>query len=889
MKLKNLFPVLVEKCSFICNKSARLFLSVVMIAMFTAPSTALAQGNGQAVATVQSLGQNPVEYTDLEAAFAAAQNNDEIKLLADCALAADDTHTGKLALGDGSKETDVVLDLNGHTISGTADELITITTNARLRILDSGTGGGIVTTGAKGILNVGVLDMGDGSVIGATSGIYSQGAANISGGTVSGGSYALYIEQGVANISGGTFVATGTDGIGIESESAIGFYFLGLPTFDCTVADISLAKDLQIEFAPGSFDVPVKKIRVKVDNEAPYTFTSNYEIVTDADGDQIAPEDVFVSADYGEGLIGSRYDSNSMHYEAAVAGLTEVIFPAGTSTYFDQRALALYDTNNNLKFYGIKGLTESTVQLAEFKSKKFGENSTVIVSNTSDAAITAKMVVAFEGPMASSFSNVAATDLDVQDFPPIFLDGTEDALTEIFVPEGYEVFGFSGNSFVLLGSDASAAAHSGWLVAEKSELPAGVSLLTIFWPYYTLEASWISLEDGTFVYNGKEQKPKVTVTDSNGTDVTSSFTCEYQNNTNAGEATVTVTAISGSQYVGSASKIFTIANAPVTVTVNDASKFKGDDDPVFSATVSGLFGSDNLDYTLSRAVGEDVGEYKITVQLVGSNPNYKVTVTEGTFTIKNLIGDHVLIGEEGQKEQFYPLDDAVVDELVKNSMSQDDTQILFGLEDDSEEGESGDGAAATLKNALGVIVKQGNNSKAKKVVSLLKIKLQGKKTKIATVNLIKGKKLVIKVKGGKLKLSSKDKKKIKKLLKKYAKRAQKIKVINSKTRGEAPDDEDLVFDPTIEYEILEDCDLVFTVEFDDDAEEMEIEGIILRQPGDANGDGKVDAADIVEMVNAKEGNPTGKNFNLLNADINEDGEGQITQEDIDVVVDLIME
>ena len=522
MKLKNLFLVLVEKCLFSCNKSARLFLSVVMIAMFAAPSTALAQGNGQAVATVQSLGQNPVEYTDLEAAFAAAQNNDEIKLLADCALAADDTHTGKLALGDGSKETDVVLDLNGHTISGTADELITVTTNARLRIIDGGTGGSIVTTGAKCILSVGALYMSGGSVTGATCGIYSQGAANIGGGTVSGGSYALYIEQGVANIGGGTFVATGTDGIGIESENANGFYILGLPTFNCTVADISLAKDQKLEFAPGSFAKPEKKIRVKVADEAPYTFTKNYEnIVIDADDKQIYPEDMFVSADYGEDFIGFRYDSSTMFYEAAIAGLTKVTFPAGTSTYFDQRALALYGTNDNLKFYGIKGLSGSTVQLAEFKSKKFGENSTVIVSNTSSAPITAEMVVAFEGPMASGFMNAASADLDLQEFLPIFLEGTEEALTEISVPEDYEVFGFSDNSFVLLGSDATAAAHSGWLVANKSELPAGVSRLSILWPDGTttgcyLEASWISLADGPFVYDGTAKEPAVTVTD-NGT------------------------------------------------------------------------------------------------------------------------------------------------------------------------------------------------------------------------------------------------------------------------------------------------------------------------------------------------------------------------------------
>ena len=60
----------------------------------------------------------------------------------------------------------------------------------------------------------------------------------------------------------------------------------------------------------------------------------------------------------------------------------------------------------------------------------------------------------------------------------------------------------------------------------------------------------------------------------------------------------------------------------------------------------------------------------------------------------------------------------------------------------------------------------------------------------------------------------------------------------------------------------------------------------MRQPGDANGDDKVDAADLVEMVNAKDGHPS-ENYNQLNADI--DDNEDITQDDIDVVVDLIME
>ena len=55
--------------------------------------------------------------------------------------------------------------------------------------------------------------------------------------------------------------------------------------------------------------------------------------------------------------------------------------------------------------------------------------------------------------------------------------------------------------------------------------------------------------------------------------------------------------------------------------------------------------------------------------------------------------------------------------------------------------------------------------------------------------------------------------------------------------------------------------------------------------GDANGDKKVDAADIVEMVNAKPNTPSAK-FVLKNADI--DGSGDITDSDIDEVVNLIM-
>ncbi len=62
------------------------------------------------------------------------------------------------------------------------------------------------------------------------------------------------------------------------------------------------------------------------------------------------------------------------------------------------------------------------------------------------------------------------------------------------------------------------------------------------------------------------------------------------------------------------------------------------------------------------------------------------------------------------------------------------------------------------------------------------------------------------------------------------------------------------------------------------------EKIVIRK-GDANGDEKVDVADIVEMVNAKNGQPSEK-FNMRNADIT--GDGDITDADITEVTKIIL-
>ena len=72
------------------------------------------------------------------------------------------------------------------------------------------------------------------------------------------------------------------------------------------------------------------------------------------------------------------------------------------------------------------------------------------------------------------------------------------------------------------------------------------------------------------------------------------------------------------------------------------------------------------------------------------------------------------------------------------------------------------------------------------------------------------------------------------------------------------------------------------------AHDVIISGVFYKDgvSGDANGDGEVNVADIVEMVNAKNGKPS-ESFILTNADM--DGDGEITTNDINTVRRFIMQ
>ena len=81
---------------------------------------------------------------------------------------------------------------------------------------------------------------------------------------------------------------------------------------------------------------------------------------------------------------------------------------------------------------------------------------------------------------------------------------------------------------------------------------------------------------------------------------------------------------------------FTIAKRPATVTPDNKSKVYQEKDPDLTYKVDGVLDGETLKgITLTRAEGENVGEYAITAAAdAGANPNYNVTFAKGTFTIK---------------------------------------------------------------------------------------------------------------------------------------------------------------------------------------------------------------------------------------------------------------
>ena len=137
------------------------------------------------------------------------------------------------------------------------------------------------------------------------------------------------------------------------------------------------------------------------------------------------------------------------------------------------------------------------------------------------------------------------------------------------------------------------------------------------------------------VYDGNEHKWIPTVTDKadKKLEAGKDYTVEYstKNFKDVGTIDVTITGIGN--YTGTVTRTYKITPKSVTVTADNKSKVFGEKDPELTAKVVGTLGNDTVEYKLSRAAGEAVGKYEITVKGDKLQGNYTVTYVAGTLTI----------------------------------------------------------------------------------------------------------------------------------------------------------------------------------------------------------------------------------------------------------------
>ena len=148
-----------------------------------------------------------------------------------------------------------------------------------------------------------------------------------------------------------------------------------------------------------------------------------------------------------------------------------------------------------------------------------------------------------------------------------------------------------------------------------------------------------------YTYSGTPIEPTVTVTNSDTHEVVdaSKYIVTFSNNTNAGTATVTVTAKAGSDYYGTETVTFKINKASLTVKADNKEVNYGEPAPMYTATYTGFVDGEivlDLDGTLAYNCSyvpnaSGAGSYDIWPAGLTSN-NYDITFDYGTLTVNKI-------------------------------------------------------------------------------------------------------------------------------------------------------------------------------------------------------------------------------------------------------------
>lgn len=235
--------------------------------------------------------------------------------------------------------------------------------------------------------------------------------------------------------------------------------------------------------------------------------------------------------------------------QGAVTGhYTQMIDP--TNTYvglgtFCCDGVRYYNTTAG-EFSGRSGLDETPMSMV-------GDCLQMIEFATSNLSGTSKIIGKMTGSKGETGNLLLATGTKCKF-----------ASTDVYLLDGV-AWSSSNKSVVTISEDGMTEVVGGGTSTITASAAGGSVQASAEFSVKLIEDCDIAIAQSTYTYDGQEKKPAVTVT-YNGAALTqgTDYTVSYANNTNAGTATVTITAVG--EFQGEAERSFTIKKATQTVT-----------------------------------------------------------------------------------------------------------------------------------------------------------------------------------------------------------------------------------------------------------------------------------------------------------------------------------
>ena len=770
-------------------------------------------------------------FETLSAALNAAENYDEVMMLADTDLGA----TTSLVIGNGEGEKILTLDLNGKTLSRTGEGcLIIVQPAASLTLCDS-KGGGRVSAENDVIINKGTLD-----------------------------------------IMGGTIASNQKTGIVSEGVLGLG----ALNCFSGNVCDIKLVESEMMMpgiAIPDGITIPETITKVKLDVECstmPYTFTAGYGPMVEEAETSIYPEQLFTYCGTLEGgrIVLSGEDREGIIIDNKYVPKVLVSRPIGenvtTSICHNTLVAALgYARNGDViqPMIDLVGEDEAMVENMLFGNGEDAVEATLDL-NGKTIESTASFLIQIQPKASLTISDGKGGGIIIATTGII----NKGALTLNALPE----FKCTGGAICL---EKDKVINFGKAISNCPKNPIRVItsnentkpyIFTSGYSEYVKDENGVVVEPDKVFANaaGDDNEPmlsyygqEVMMADIN----TMGFIVTLADGYDTHAESFTIVAVNPDGQGGE-------RDITKEVTENKCQ-------PIAKGSTIKLVITPKDGYFVESVTANDPDNVAVTE---GENDTWTTAMPQANveFTVvyaqSAVSTDPKYVITDGNGDKFFSLAPSVADAIVKtNKTTTADKLVELFIKKPKYFSDKAFAKTVKVRSKKVTISPNAFKESNKKTIVIKASKVKAKKTLKLQVNK-------------KAKLTKKDFQKLKKLLLKQG-FSGKVKRLS---RAAEDDDEELVeLDPDAEYQVLEDCDLDFIIPIDENSDEdIEIESFIHRMPGDANNDDKVDAADIVEMVNAKEGKPTSENYSKLNADINEEGEGDVDQEDIDVAVKLIM-